>query len=203
MNLAIHDFTLLRRLHEAGETRSWHDRNVVAWTTSAQGLGRPHLLQLTESVPLLMKDLLLEERGFFGLCRERFRRLTHREAVLFFLTEQTGSVLLTEEPMVAEAARALGLRVCSGSATAIDSYFPLPIDSNSTVFSTSVAESSAVSTAAIVEDLREHFAPSAIPSSRRVPDGDEPVATATAMAARGSTGPVLAERTTQRNLTRK
>ena len=185
MNLAIHDLLLLRRLFEAGETRSWQARGIAPWMISGQVVSRPYVLLLEESVPLKRQNIRPEEMGFFDIFKEHHRRLTHREAELLFLAKHTGSVLLTGEHMVAEAARGIGLHVCFDSA-ALDLYYPLPVVSNSIQISLASAE--ALPVAAIVESLREHFAPSANPSARRVPDPDEPVEATPILSARRSSG---------------
>jgi hypothetical protein len=79
-------------------------------------------------VPLEKLEMTQQEMDFFRVYKERFRRLTIREVTLLFLAERTGSVLLTGEHMVAEAARSLGLPVSSGTPETLDPFFPLSRD---------------------------------------------------------------------------
>ena len=125
MNLAIHDFDLLDRLHEAGRTRCWEARRVVPWITPGQSLGRPVAARLQQELSLQRLEMQTHEEPFFLLFQQRLRRgLSHREDVLLFLAVVTGSVVLTGEQMVAEAAQEIGLPVCSGTQATLDQYFP-------------------------------------------------------------------------------
>ena len=158
MNLAIHDFRELQALHLAGETQSWAQRQVRAWSTPGMFRGRPPHLQA--EVPLELLNLSEPEQSMFQIFYERLRRrCTYREAQMLYLAEQNQSAILTGEPMVAEEAQALGVRVCSRET--LGRFFPLatasaesirvPVDSG---FSNST-----ICTEKIVQDLRNQLPP--------------------------------------------
>ncbi|MEO7931652.1 MAG: hypothetical protein ABIT76_00690 [Chthoniobacterales bacterium] len=197
MNLAIHDIRQLSRLHESGQTQTWAARKVVGWVTRGQFLRRPHLASLQREVPLHLMELAPEEEDFFLIFQQPLRRLTHRESLLLYLADRTGSVVLTGEPLVVQIAQSLGLRVCSGSESSMDLLFPL--------LPQSVAKPAAtfkppgLSVTDIVNDLSASLSPEPPPSSWRVPDRDEPVSRPIAIALRRSKEPGRQLGTTQRN----
>ena len=172
MMLAIHDLALLGSWHREGIPRSWAERGIRPWVVRSQFYGRAGLAELEREIPLEILSVNPGEAAFYGLFRERLRRVSDREATFLYLAEQTNSVVLTGEPMVAEIARGLDLRVCFGSLEELDQYFPLPVGCNSTENFSPAGNS--LPAARIVQDLCERLAPQANPSPRRVPVRDEP-----------------------------
>ena len=166
MNLAIHDVETMTTLHREGVTESWAQRKIVAWVPPAMVRARRCLLPLIENGIVRQFDIAEQDQGFFEIFRQRLRRgMARAEDALLFLAHHSGSVILAGEHAVADAARAVGLRVWSGQNEPLNSIFPL--------HPPPAPEAP--------EPLRPRkgciFLSTEFPSARQVPAWDEPVHT--------------------------
>lgn len=188
MNLAVHDFDLLAAMLRRNLTGCWERRGIVPWMPPACVRARKGCAELVQAGCLRQYEIGPRDAGFFDIFRQRLRGLAHREEALLFLATHSASVVLAGEPVVAEQARALGLRVWAGEASLLDKMFPLP------------AEPAAPPPLAAPEldRLRILFSDQ-FPSARRAPECEEPAHARARHTRPGRAGSLRTRTRTQRN----